>query len=490
MSDIKTTKEQAFPRGAIIFALFFIFNPTIAFFDILPDFIGCLVLLKVLEFPARRVPFFEEARRSLIKLTIVSLARFPAFLLSTFIRSANTMDGDIIVLLTWGFSILEAIFAFGLIGNLFAGISHLGLRTGKASIIGKNPSADSLRTISYVFIAVKCAASAIPELARLTSADSIGTITTGFESLRYYPIMFVIGQSLGYVIGLAWLAYFVRYLTNIKASGEYREAVLMLSDDDKEKAIGRQTRLDKIRLGLNFMVPAAFISFDFSLKQARNVNILPHFILGILLLLAVIKFTTVKSKTFVLTVISGCGFILSSLAAWITTIIFYDKYTYTDIKMNEKAPQLYRVCEFSAAIELVCFILFIVAFTLLLISFIKRHTGRTHPSLYDPLSDVDGNDYTAFDKNYHKALTVRAWIFAAIGILGGAARCLAVFIKAEREFAYGALIPTVAPWFGVIELALAAVWGFYTYMFVGTLTEDFSMKYASIKPNYETDGDN
>ncbi len=474
--------EKKFSKGAIVFALLLLCNPNIAFFDILPDFIGYFVLMRAVSFSAKRVPFFEEARQGFFKLALLSLARFPAVLLSTFIRGANTSDGDIIALLSFVFSVLEAIFAFGCIANLFAGISHLGTRTGMKSVIGENPSAETLRSLTVLFMAVKCAASALPEFARLTSADSIGTVTTAFESMRYYPISFVIGQSLGYVFGFVWLAYFTRYLSAISASGEFYPAVMMLSSETREREIARKTKLDKVRYGLKLMIPAAFLSFDFTLTQAKNVNILPHFILGILLLFAILKFAVVKKRIHIITFLFGGLYIAAALVSWILTIRFHTRFSFTDLKLHSEAMELYRILEAASFSELLLFVPFAVFFTLSLIAFIKTHTGQAPSGVFDPLSEErEVAPYTSYDARCHRALTVRAWVFAAIGILGALARFLSVLIKADREFAHGALIPSVAPWFSVVVLILSAIWGFYTYMLVGTLDEDFSMKYAASK---------
>ena len=481
MENNLSLPKKKFQKGAVVFALFLLCNPNIAYFDILPDFIGYFILASFVSFFAKRVPFFEEARGGFIKLALLSIARFPALLLVTFIRNANTSDNDIITLVSLVFSVIEAIFAYGCIKDVFSGISHLGTRTGKISIIGDNPGADFLSTLTYIFMTVKCAASAIPEFARLTTADGAGTITTGLESLRYYPMLLVIGQALGYAIGLVWLAYFVRYLTNIEKADELYLSVLEMSTPQKEAEIAICTKLEKIKSGLWLIVPATFISFDFTLDLFKGVNILPHFILGILLIFAVLKFSYPKTRISLITACLGGAFILSAIGTWCISIAFHTQYTFTDAARYSDAASLYKVVEIFSLIEFALLIPFLVLFAISLIGFIKMHTGKTARGYENPFINDTQNPYTPFDRVYHKSLIIRIWIFFSLGILSGLARLFMVFINANREFSDGVFMPAVAPWFGVIELIITAVWGFFTYMLVNTLIEDFNMKYSHLK---------
>lgn len=473
--------KKCFSYGAVVFALFLLCNPAIAFFDIFPDFIAYLILMSAVSFLAKRVPFFEEARIAFFKLALLSFARIPALFLSSFIRSSNTQDGDIIVLLSLVLSIIEALLAFSCISNLFAGISHIGLRSGNKSIIGENPTADNLKTLTYFFVAVKCIAPVIPEFSRLTSADSIGTLTTYSEGMRYYPVAFVVCQSLGYVIGFVWLAFFVRYLKAVCAEGNLYDTVMEFSSPEKEAQIEYKSKLEKTKSGLWFIIPAAFLSFDFTLDIFNDINILPGFIIGILLLFSILRLSTGKSKLTVLSLILGSVFTLSSLVCWIFGIRFFSKYTFVDLNLHSEVAKSYSTVKIMSIIELSLFVLFLVFFTLVLISFIKTHTGKSPCGTVNPFVAEENRTYTSYDRAYHRSLFVRAWVFFSLGALSGILRLLMVFVKAEREFSYGAFIPTIAPWLGVIQLAVSAVWGFFTYMFISTLAEDFTMKYAEAK---------
>ena len=479
---ISNTKK-CFSYGAVVFALFLLSNPAIAFFDIFPDFIAYLILMRAVSFLAKRAPFFEEARIGFFKLAVLSFARIPALLLSSFIRSSNTQDGDIIVLLTLVFSIIEALLAFSCIGNLFSGISHIALRSGNKFIIGENPTADNLKTLTCVFAAVKCIAPVIPEFSRLTSADSIGTLTTYSEGMRYYPLFFVVCQALGYVIGFVWLAFFARYLRGVCTESELYGTVMEFSSPEKEAEIEYKARLAKVKSGLWFIVPAAFLSFDFTLNIFKNINILPGFIIGILLLCSVLRLSVSKSCKASATLLFGGIFVLSSLAHWIASIRFFSKHTFVDLNLHDDIDEAYGAIRLLSLTELISFIPFLVFFTLVLISFIKTHTGKSPVGVTNPFVAEKNETYTAYDRAYHRSLIIRAWVFFALGVLSGTARFLMVLVKAEREFAYRAFVPTIAPWFGVIQLIITAVWGFFTYMLISTLTEDFTMKYAGAVHN-------
>ena len=90
--------------GLIVLSLVFLLNPVVRVVDILPDFIACAIIVRLLYYVADRAPFFEEARADFLKLGFVSLAKIPAFFIISIARNSNTLDNDTTVLFTFVFS--------------------------------------------------------------------------------------------------------------------------------------------------------------------------------------------------------------------------------------------------------------------------------------------------------------------------------------------------------------------------------------------------
>ncbi len=476
-------KEKRLHTGLIIFALFMLFNPNINVIDLLPDFIGYWIIARVLAYAARRVPFLEEARQGFKRLALISFLHIPALLIMVRIRSLNTLDNDIIALLSLVFAVIEIIYAISAINNLFAGISYLGERTGAKSIIGENPTSDFLRILTIAFTVIKCVLYTLPELMLLTKTSDIGTLTNYTSASRYYPAVLLTAQIVGFTVGIVWIAFFIRYLRKIKLSGEYFPALMSLSSPEKEREIAYKNRLDSILSGLKLLPPAAFLTFEFTLEDIGNVNILPHFISAFIMIFALLRFRVRKDKINIATLSLGAAYVLFSVFAWLESIDFFDAYTYESIALNSTAEKEYLRLEIIFAIELILLIAFLICYAFSLCSFIRTHTGKTPEGVCDPLSvcepSDDQNAYGIYDQRYHRSLKIRAFIFSSIGIAGGISRLVMMHFRGIRVFDHGAFLPETAPWFVVVVLAVCVIFGIFAMTFSSLLSEDFELKYAS-----------
>lgn len=474
----KKLSEKTFPAAASIVALIMLFNPNINIIDILPDFIGYLIISHVILDAARRVPFFDEARRGFLRLALLSFLKYPAFLLMVMIRGKNTLDNDVITLFSFVFAVIEIILAIKVINDLFAGISYLGQRTGASSVIGDNPTADRLRTLTVAFTVLKCALYAVPEFLLLTKTSDAGSYTSLMSDSRFYPIALIICQIIGYACGLAWLAFFGRYIIGIKRSNEFYPAVMQLSSDEKEEAISRRIRKQRILFGLKILPFAALLSFDFRISQFNGVSILPHFVIGILLAVFLLKISSEKSKISVAALILVALYTAFSVFVWCYGIHYCYTYSAVDIMLYDNAISSFRIYATVSCIEAVLLVALLALVTLCICGFIAAHTGKTPDKLGNDKASDQGSSYSLYDKRYHRSLKAKAWIFFAIGSVSTAAKLLFVFTNNERVFADGALMPSVAPWLGSAILIISLIWSVYTMYFSNILKEDFEIKYS------------
>jgi hypothetical protein len=97
-----TNKKVVFPL--VILSLVFLFNPNVNLIDVLPDFVAYVILLLVIGSHAESIPYLSECKGALIKLTLVTLIKIPAFT----IMYSNMVSGkDIVPLFTLVFAVLE-----------------------------------------------------------------------------------------------------------------------------------------------------------------------------------------------------------------------------------------------------------------------------------------------------------------------------------------------------------------------------------------------
>ena len=111
--------------GLLIFSLVLLFNPTSNLVDILPDFVAWFILARLVERAADSAAYFEEARRSFVRLGWFNIAKIPAFLLAFVIKSQNAMDNDVMVLASFTFAVCELVLIIPAINNIFAALFHL-----------------------------------------------------------------------------------------------------------------------------------------------------------------------------------------------------------------------------------------------------------------------------------------------------------------------------------------------------------------------------
>lgn len=479
----KALSEKNFPKALLTLAVLMLFNPNVNILDPLPDFIGHLIIAGSLRHAARRVPFFEEARLGFLKLALISAAKYPAFLLMVMIRGGNTLDNDVITLFSFSFAVVEVIFTVKAVNDLFAGISYLGARTGAESIIGKNPTADKLKSFTLFFSVLKCALYALPEFLLLTTTVDAGSPTTMMPEARFYPVVLLGSQLIGYAVGLAWAAFFIRYLKGVSDSGEFYPAVMKFTDEKKEVEIERKIKLDRVLSALKLLPWGALLTFEFTLDKFNNTNILPAFISGFLILAAIKRLSTFKTSVLDLCLLfSGLVYSLFSLAVWFVSIHYHDNYSHAEIALYKEADAMFNVYALLSIAETLLFTVFIVFAFLVIKRFIRTHTGKTPKGVSDPLSDTESDgEYSRHDKRYHRSLTVRAGIFAAFGVISALARLLYVFTDNERTFNSGTLIPNVAPWLGAAIAGISVVWFVYSLYFTGMLADDFKIKYSDSK---------
>ena len=110
----------------VILSLVLLFNPSINILDLLPDFIAYALLVFIIGDLAESIPYLAECKDALTKLAIITLIRIPAFLI---MYSNMRYGSDIVPLFTLSFNVLEYVFIYGAVKNLFRAFSYLGERT-------------------------------------------------------------------------------------------------------------------------------------------------------------------------------------------------------------------------------------------------------------------------------------------------------------------------------------------------------------------------
>lgn len=365
------TSKKIFPVGALIVAAWFLFNPNISILDLLPDCIAYLCILFALRHLTPFVPYMREAADGFRKLFYVSLIKLPALVVMLTMASERVT----ITLFSLSFAIVELIFLFPAVHNLFEGLFYLGERFGcesaiKADRLKNGPEA--IRTVTYLFVSVKMALSTLPDFAFLFNFDRLSG--DGFTiSNTQYAILLFLAFLLSLIMGVIWLGYILPYFKAIRRD----PGVDALTPPDCENVHVRENR--RLRLSLPYFLFAAGICLSVDLVF-DNVAVPPDYLSAIFFTaLALILFFTVKQYRILTLVLSG-GYVVSSILYTVFRNSFFREFILSDLTRIPEADTAYLPVILLSVVNELLFLSNVIMLGRTLIEFRKKNSPTPPPA--------------------------------------------------------------------------------------------------------------
>ncbi|MBQ5389367.1 MAG: hypothetical protein IIU58_00505 [Clostridia bacterium] len=383
-------KNKMLCFGLLTLGLLFFCNPNLNIIDVLPDCIGCLLIVLALTKLGDLSADIGEAKRAFLTLFWITLSKLPALILLLWITGVNVGEQTMNLVFAFSYGVLETVFALRAFSLLFDGLAYLGTRQPggeflymlpqpKAKPQNKdgNPSRvrqrrfESLFRVTAVFLVAKAALYTLPELTYLSSHDTLGYITAdGMALLRFRPLLILFSVVIGLIIGIVWLCHMLRYVRHIAKEtafwndlyAQYEATVLT------RKGIFVMCRVYAFSI---LASAAAFFSVDFYLDE---INVLPDFLSAILFFIAACVIAKDAGSTLWLRVTSVLYGIASALT-FATMIVFTNEYYYSDVHKIERAQELYIPYAISNAITQVAFLAVMFSLAALLMRIVRAHTG-------------------------------------------------------------------------------------------------------------------
>ncbi len=466
-------RNRTFPL--IILSPVFLFNPNVNMIDILPDFVAYLILLRCMGMAPDIIPYLEECKDALRKLTIISIVKIPAML----IMFANMYSGrDIIPLFTLSFSVFEIIFLYSAISNGFKGLFYIGERTAASGLIEpikiyeskgnkKELSADKIKNFTYLFVTVKSLFNVLPEFCLLTFSNL--SLKKFLASI--YPIILLISVAIAFIVALIWLIIAIKYVKAIHRCTDIKSELIKLADDEKLKCIESKAKLKKLMNALSLFAISSIFTFDLTFRDLGNINILPHFIFGILILSSILCMTDSKRKR-ITSIILGGSYTVSAFAGYISQISFFDNYDYIDLYNNKTAQNSYSWIKFLGTVEAISALIMLSFFAVIFVSFIKQTTYIS----------PDDMRYAKVDMDRHKLLTAKSTaLFSSLGVIN-ILKCAEIYLRSSIKPVFSDATAEIMPsspmpWLGTLIFALSVLLVIYTLYFVSELKNDINMKY-------------
>ncbi len=398
---MKVTKTNNFPSkkekngiglSLIIAGLFFLIDPYIVVIDILPDFIGYLLIFIGLRHLSFLNMSMAEARKSTVILLIISFCRVPASLLYISMASDTTQQWGLIFAIA--FAICEIIYGRRMFDSFFDGIYDFVCSDDNLSpempLFFRHKECN---IITSVFIIMKSVLSALPELTTLASTD-YGVVTSeGISTVaNYHGIFTIFSAIIVLIFGIYWYVRLNIYLKGLQ-NDDYFINTAKTKCANSENSDSEKREIKIVLLSLFLFCIAFILSFE---PIFDNINYLPHFIFaGVFLLSFLIlssKYEAAKSA------IAPCiTYIVISLASWIYSVYFvlsffsdflndsaeglsFSVSSVLQVYISKSIDILYKFIGMCVAslIDSVFFIIFLIALRKLMARIIDSFTGGTY----------------------------------------------------------------------------------------------------------------
>ena len=308
--------------GLILLGLLFFFNPNFNLFDIMPDFIGALLIMAGLSKMYMYDGNFEDAKRSAKFLLWISLLRFA---LSIWISSANR---DYLLPFTFIVCVLEAIYMISMFKGLYLGAEYTLMRADCEKYVNVVHEAF---TMSFIFTIASKLLEFAPNICDLVKQDAELDLSSGasFKMSMAQMRVYVLGVCLifGLLLGIIYL--FVTMKAWIRMIADKRYSIF-LAEKYNDYAENERDALvaDKIEKFYALITFGFAFLFDFHLD---GINVIPS-VIGIFLLFAASMYLCTVSgakrlPSFSLTIAAAASSVIGYL--YMTKVHFGINYTFS-----------------------------------------------------------------------------------------------------------------------------------------------------------------
>lgn len=374
-------KNKVINFGFLFVAFVFFCNPNINIIDLLPDCIGCLLIAWGIGRIGDLCEDLDEAKRAFFTLFWINLSKGPALILLMWIVGKNMQEGTMWLLFAFCYAVAEAVFGIRAFKQLFDGLSYLGQRNdggdfifGMTSKKGKARCYESVMRFTAFFIVLKAAACTLPEFVYIYPQDYINN--SGFEALRFRPLLIVFGFIVALVFGIIWLVKICKYTAHLSRFKDFWED---MHSQYVEKVLPRKglfvMRYTKV---FAYLVTAAlFLTVNVYIDEY---NLVPDFLAAILFFASACVIGKYSGGAKALKVTSVIYFV-TSVASFMAMIVFKTDgfsefgYIYRNVHAIERAAQLYNIYALITAVMQVALIAVMFSLAAVMMRIVRAHTG-------------------------------------------------------------------------------------------------------------------
>lgn len=452
--------------GCIVAGAVFLFDPFVSVFDLLPDLIGYLLILRGLRRLAVLDGHFDEAIRLFRRLVLLAAIRILSIPFIFGLTSSSEQPVEqLLVLFT--LAVLDCIVLFPAWREVAAGFTQLAfLHDGKAVLRsdGRGTSGtDRLLRHTLVFMTTRELLAVLPEVTVLFNSQSGEDGVNRWSSLYgYVGVIRLICAAVVLVCGIVWLTRVIRYARAVRNDQPF-VASLRQSLNGYMELHPDLVRCRAVRRALFLLGSAGVLTIDF---YVDGINVLPDVLAGVCILCAAVSLRkSVRARYLPVIGVSAAFLLLSAAAAVKQSIILHgfvsggllDSESYTQTRYSallENANRMlkdasackdfYIMCAMLLAAQL-CFVLLLLVVRRLLNSVIDRYTGT-------PVGRENDPRMAGAEQEIHSSLR-RGVLIATV--IGCAAVLFPVVYMATLPYALNTAMAVFGPLNTVLKIVFA-----------------------------------
>lgn len=455
----------------ILAGVFFLFNPNINVVDVLPDFIGYLLIYRGLFHASFLSDNLRQARDLIWKLAMITAVRAASAVLLPYTSDTFTL------LLVFIFAVLETMYAIPAVTTVFEGAYAVGTRLDCAAIyctVEKKKrtkqgivtrtieGAERFKNFTVVFFLLKTVASVIPELPALQLTDDLSEGSRfQFPLAMFRPWLYVFFGLAVLAVGIVWLSRAVRYINGLRRDPSLCAGIHRYFEDNvaSEPGLMAAIRMKKVLFLIGF---AALSSITFTLD---GLNVLPNVISAIFLFFAFLMLLPKDKRAMtgmILALVTG-GFSIGNL---FVQVPYFSEYTAQDSYYITEAANMYAPVRLCGMLE---FFLLLASFAWLFLLFCRAVQGDT--AYIGILGAEHKPQYNAEVRRQEMYRSVLSRMIAA-GVVG------VVYFGMEIA---SYTVSVHYPEFWIATFAVSVVW---VVMVIRAMTGAFENVYQRLEQNY------
>lgn len=462
----------------MLVGLFFLFSPSINLFDLLPDFIGCALILSALFDASEVLPYFGDLRDKLKTYFWISLSRFPALFAMMSIYSGDSSQRSIITVFSVGYAIVDLICLLPAMRYFWEAFFYFGERFDCPEAIAPTGRVkpEALARATTLFFIVREAGSFLPEFALIpVNPGDLSSSTVSFW-LTLYPKLAVGSALIVFGFGLWLFCVFCRYFARLSRVGNADRLISERYETDRERLTALHT-VESLRLF--FLLVAVSVALGIDVVFDR-INVLPDLFSAVLLLVSLLFLRRRFDGVFVgrCAAFAG-GYAVVSTATTVLSTLFYDRYG-VDALANgvSAAKRLYLLLSVSGGLETAFSITVSVFLVSVFVRLIPLSVGSPGRGLARQTEEIERS--LRRENGFFLTVSILAAVasFAEI-LLARLTRTAEVLRDPESGLTTTVLVSRL-DWFWMIPLVLSLVRLIVILHFTGRLRDEAREKYIGV----------